>query len=987
MHASILIRCLLILGFLLILPVEARGQSGHITGRIVDSATGETLIGANAVVQGTMIGAATGLDGRFAIRNVPAGTHRLVVTYLGYARNETEVIVRAGETTDVVIRMLPESVRGEEIVVTAQVSGQRAAINQQLASNTITNIVSQDRIRDVPDVNAAESIGRLPGVSIQRSGGEANRVAIRGLSPKYNTVTVNGVRLPATGGDDRSVDLSLISSNMLDGIQVTKALTPDMDADAIGGAIDLRLREAPDRMVVDLQAQGGYNQLQDFYGNYRVAGTISDRFFNGALGIIATGNLDGYDRSADKFSAGYELYTIPGTEDRDILINRMTSREERVDRGRIGASILTDYRIPHGRITGNAFFNRLTNEGVYRVNHLFNSHDGRIHYDMNLLDNATSILTSAAGLTQDFGWLKYDAALSRTASRTDNPQNFSFRFSQEGAATNDSLRREPGMDPRELLPYLTPDSVFAGLNSMDIQSVYRTEDQTGLQANIEVPFRLGRFVNGYVKTGGKLRWLSRVNDETQFGRGGMHYGVGAGSVVVIDLRCAEETMPEALRRGFADAAVENGRLPIYLFNDRYHRPNFLQGDYPLGFTVHPEMIRLLTLGMNGCNPFMENVVASRGRDYTGDERYQAAYFMTELNLGRYATVIGGLRMESDWTRYVGQQFREVVLNNQQAEPTDLQELISERQFTYLLPNVHLRVRPSSWLHVHMARTETLSRPDFIQYVPITRISSMQDYAFAGNTTLRPSHTTGYDVSVSLHQRHVGLLTVSGFHKSMEDHIRWVRMFALGREAPEGLNLPESWLGGNPVIDTYINNPFPAVYRGVEVDWQTDFWYLPAIMQGVVFSVNYTHIRSETQYQSFNRYVDPCLTRINNRCRAGQVVEEIIRDGRMIDQPAHIANVTLGYDWRGFSGRVSYLYQTDRLASVDPVQPVQDQFSGTYSRFDVLVRQKVRPGLEIFTNLNNVTGTADRSFQGGPIGNPTYTEYYGFTMDIGARYRF
>src|SRR5690625_7717254 len=102
-------------------------------------------------------------------------------------------------------------------------------------------------------------------------------------------------------------------------------------------------------------------------------------------------------------------------------------------------------------------------------------------------------------------------------------------------------------------------------------------------------------------------------------------------------------------------------------------------------------------------------------------------------------MIPGFRLERDATKYVGQQFREVVRNNVQAAPTDLAELVSERENSFFLPMLHLRVRPTEWLQDHLARTETLSLPDFIQYVPITRISAMQDFALAGNTDLRPSH--------------------------------------------------------------------------------------------------------------------------------------------------------------------------------------------------------------------------------------------------------
>ena len=133
---------------------------------------------------------------------------------------------------------------GEVVLVTAQAKGQLDAINNQLSSNSIINAISADRIQELPDANAAESVGRLPGVSLQREGGEGNKVIIRGLSPKYNAITVNGVRLASTDVDDRSTDLSMISQYMLSGIEVIKAGTPDQDGDVIGGTVNFNIKEA-----------------------------------------------------------------------------------------------------------------------------------------------------------------------------------------------------------------------------------------------------------------------------------------------------------------------------------------------------------------------------------------------------------------------------------------------------------------------------------------------------------------------------------------------------------------------------------------------------------------------------------------------------------------------------------------------------------------------------------------------------------------------
>jgi hypothetical protein len=229
--------------------------SGSIRGRVYDKKTGEPLPGANVTIPNTALGAATGLEGSYAIRNIPASRQKIRAAYIGYVPVTADVEIIADSVLEKDFRLVAQSLTGEEVVVTAQAQGQNSAINQQLASNTIANIVAADRIKELPDVNAAESVGRLPGVSISRSGGEATQVAIRGLSPKYNTVTINGVVVPATGGDDRSVDLSLISSSMLDGIELKKANTADMDADVLGGTVDLKLREAGDQLQLNATIQ------------------------------------------------------------------------------------------------------------------------------------------------------------------------------------------------------------------------------------------------------------------------------------------------------------------------------------------------------------------------------------------------------------------------------------------------------------------------------------------------------------------------------------------------------------------------------------------------------------------------------------------------------------------------------------------------------------------------------------------------------------
>ena len=208
--------------------------TGVVLGRVTDAENGETLPGANVVIKGTHVGATTDYDGNYRITNAPIGQQSLVFSFIGYAEKELPVAVNPGSAVEINATLQISAILGEELVVTAQLQGQAAAINQQISSNTIVNVVSQEKIRKFPDQNAAESVGRLSGVAVQRDAGEGTKVVVRGLSPKFSSITVNGERIPSTDEEDRSVDLSMISSDALAGIEVFKSLTPDRDGDAIG---------------------------------------------------------------------------------------------------------------------------------------------------------------------------------------------------------------------------------------------------------------------------------------------------------------------------------------------------------------------------------------------------------------------------------------------------------------------------------------------------------------------------------------------------------------------------------------------------------------------------------------------------------------------------------------------------------------------------------------------------------------------------------
>ena len=213
-------------GFLILLLLTSAPlySQGTVKGVVTGSDDDEPLLSAAVVVKGTTTGTITDYNGEYTLV-LKAGTYTLQISYIGYVTREETVTVEEGRIRELNVNLVLTSIMGEEVVVTTQARGQLAAVNQQLQSNQIINVVSSERIKELPDQNAAEAVSRLPGIHL-----DGSQIVIRGIQPKMNKIMINGVEVPSTEAKNRATSIDMISANMLSGIEVYKTLTPDMDA-------------------------------------------------------------------------------------------------------------------------------------------------------------------------------------------------------------------------------------------------------------------------------------------------------------------------------------------------------------------------------------------------------------------------------------------------------------------------------------------------------------------------------------------------------------------------------------------------------------------------------------------------------------------------------------------------------------------------------------------------------------------------------------
>ncbi|MEG8989507.1 TonB-dependent receptor [Ignavibacteria bacterium 4148-Me] len=971
---------------LLMSSIVLSAPGGTVKGRVRDVQTKEPLPFSNVILVGTSFGSATDMDGNYIIKSVPAGKYTLRASFLGYKSSEISVEVQNGKTTVHDFYLSPETVYGDTVIITAQAEGQAKAINEQLTSIAIKNVVSFARIRELPDANAAESVARLPGVSIIRTGGEGSKVVVRGLSPQYNRVTIDGVELPSnvTSSDpnehkseyrsndelsfseDRATDLSMISSNMLGGIEVVKAITPDMDATLLGGVINFTMRKAVKTQFgqpsFEVFSQGGYNNLKNTYNDYKFVGSYEQRFWDNSFGIFLQGSVEKRNLSSNELNSSYNFAgKLFVTDEGNPEFQSMSLTDIVRDRYRYGATVVLDYQYENGSIGFMNFFSRSDTRAISR-NESYSLLDDDLFYSAtnskNILDVYSNLLTIKHNL---FGF-GIDAKLSHSFSGSKYPEDVRFNFWQNAAGFANKFTLLRYAPPNEIVKHVIHDPENAVF--FDIYNVSNiTKDRTYNAAlDITRDFTISELLTSKLKFGGAYQYRSRSYDYNE-NSGSVFYDDGAQVSAAI-MRAFPQLGTSITFADFIDSSYSYGK--------------FLNGDYTLGppFNVNL-MLDVIQVAKNnygvgaGGGGYKPRQLQSTLYDYSGHEVKSAGYIMATLNIGQMFSILPGVRYQNLTTKYKGIRGEQIPGGIQY---TNAEEKVSHG---YWLPMFHFRFKPFDWMQLHVAYTNTLNYPDYNTIIPRYYIGT--NFIYYNNYKLKPATSENIDVVLSVYTNNIGLFSIGGFKKRIENLIfplkTYPQDFIKYTELQEKLkNKKEKY-----TLYTYDNNSIPIDVIGMETEWQTHFWYLPGPLSGLVLNVNYTHIFSEADYPKsyLYTYLDP-ETYIQKTVNV-----DTFYTTRLLNQPNDIVNVALGYDYKGFSLRVSMLYQ-DNIFKKPDFWLQNRVHSDKYVRFDLSVKQELPwYGIQVYFNLNNFTGEDDVDIN-QKTGFVTLRQRYDMTAELGMR---
>ena len=334
--------------YLLALFMVSTVYAYDIKGTVTDAKTGEVLIGATVYIKEFNKGTAAGLDGSFSLTDLAAGEHEIICSFVGYEKKVKSVVIpeRDGELI-VNFKLHPSKKLLEEIKVVGKANGTSdvgARILTRL-SPCVVNIVSAKTIEVSPDITVANVIQRVPGVTVERNNsGDGQYAILRGMDKRYNYTLVNGIKIPSPDNKNRYIPLDIFPADMLDRLDVAKTLTPSMEGDAVGGVVNMVMKDAPGHALLSLNLGVGYSQRfweqsftgfdwwdidkktpfekhgenssyqasiadftrknlslekQHFVPNLNAGFTLGDRFFKRKLGVIVAGSFQQNYRGTD----------------------------------------------------------------------------------------------------------------------------------------------------------------------------------------------------------------------------------------------------------------------------------------------------------------------------------------------------------------------------------------------------------------------------------------------------------------------------------------------------------------------------------------------------------------------------------------------------------------------------------------------------------------------------------------------------------------
>lgn len=710
--------------FLLLISTGLYGQGYNIKGKVIDQTNDEPMTGAKVVLKGTNYRAMSGLDGSFVIKGVPQGSYELTASFITYEIYREQLTVNSD--LKVRIHMMEESVEldGVDIIANRSINSEASARADEKNAMNVKNIISAKEIEVSPDITVANVVQRISGVSLERNNnGDGQHAIVRGMDKRYNYTLVNGIKIPSPDPRNRYIPLDIFPSDLLDRLEVTKALTPDMEGDALGGVMDMKMKNAPNHLIVNANVGTGYNQIwiNNDYRSFDRSNTnrLSPRMQNGNDFIARTEDfqLENIDFQ-DKQPAPNQIYNL--TVGNRFLNNKLGVL--------VAGSYQNTYRGSESMFM-QVFVDQEENTPYYTIVQVrqFSTQQVRsgVHTKLDYQFNKKhrlDLYMAAVNLNDYETRSRVDTILS--IGRGQGPGTGRIEIRERSRQRYQGIYNATLQGKHEFGKKLKADwSAVASLATNDDPDMAELKFITAIVRDND-----GNYIQDPIMydTDYKRRWMNNTDQDY----------AGYGNIVYSPKVFGKKL--ELSTGGMYRMKTRTSNYDEYLFRTMPIMQAWTGSPYDATW-----------------NLFNTQGTPTDPLNYDVLENVMAGYGMFNLDLNKLQ-IMGGVRYEQTFFEWESQA------------PPQIDGRTGRINYFDLLPSLHFKYMPNEKTNIRTSYFSSISRPNFFEIIPYE--INEEDFRERGNPDLKRTKADNFDIRYERFANRLDKIMVGAFYKRIEDPI-------------------------------------------------------------------------------------------------------------------------------------------------------------------------------------------------------------------------
>ncbi|MEE4381514.1 MAG: TonB-dependent receptor [Pseudomonadales bacterium] len=992
-------------------PAAALQGSARITGTVETAERGERLRGAIVRIESLNLSTVTDGEGSFTLRRLSPGTYTVQVSYIDREPFATTVEILGDETEELNIALLRRGQTAgiEEVVVVGRLiaDAEAAALSRQRAADSVKNILASDSIGRFPDQNAADALGRVPGISIERDQGQARFVNVRGAPAQFTNIAFNGVAAPTPSSGGRQTRFDTVSNHIIKSIEIQKAVTPDVPADSIGGFINVETNGAFDKegFYADVAAAGGIRELgggpieqyqftaSNTWGENRDGG---DRF-----GVLVSASYYNVNQVTDNTENRFSVQ-----DDGQIWSDQADYRIYRLNRSNTSLNTRLDFRPSENHSFYANFIYSDFQDFEIRDQHVYDFDDSWFGHPESDADTPFDPATSNPVRGTIFG-----VGVDTTSNvRTDVEAVFATQFGGEHNLSTWHVEWVGGFNNSESSrdsdnAYFDHDIPAFRENNPDRPGVSVTYDYTDPDKPITQVFNTVVNPDTTVPDAERLALGQRLagppTDFFVFDNVEQEFEEGLVDEIFFQFDVERPWAPFGItsdlqfggrysnRNATLDARVftqEDIDVPFRdILSGRPSRATFpqpLMNEFDDSAAV---ALRASSLAEATAQGVFLNASDVWEQFYDVDEIVTAVYAMNTFRWDKFDIIVGARVEYTDMSGIGNQPFDEDAIDDileGANAPVALGDLLSardengdpilgqvnaEQDYVDVFPALHINYRPMEDLVVRFAYTETILRPSYSEFAPNRVVGEDSDeqagliFISGGNPELEPYRAQNFDLYVERYLPYRGILSFGLFAKNIDDPI-----FNAQQEVDGGaFGFP----GGRVRLSGPLNGSDGEI-RGFEATYSQQFGFLPSPFDGFGVQLNYTYAEDDAR--------TPPLFNPETGLNDG-----LSRSTGLSGASDQTYNASVFFEKYGVSARLSYQYRSEWLNAIDLQEERLDRFWDERPSVDFSFRYSISDNWLLFLDANNLTDEFGRRFNGN-TNNVYEVEGFGRSYLFGVR---